>query len=231
MTPAGWYGKLPALGDFASRRLSPGFVEIWDAWLQRGLAASQSELGADWLERYLTSLVWHFVLHPGVVGNEAWAGIVMSSVDRVGRYFPLTICAAIDAPGDSVGWDKLESWLDALEVAARSVLDVDAELDTFEGTLTGLPLPDLGASVATDAQHFSESLIAGTERTTLPPIRAVGVQPMVETLAFSLNSVAMRGMSLWWCRDTADGLGGFVHRGLPQPALFTNMYSYSPANT
>ena len=27
---AGWYGKLPTLGDFASRRLDNDFVDIWD---------------------------------------------------------------------------------------------------------------------------------------------------------------------------------------------------------
>ena len=29
----GWYGKLPASGDFATRRLPPSFIEPWDAWL------------------------------------------------------------------------------------------------------------------------------------------------------------------------------------------------------
>ena len=36
---AGWYGKLPGLGDFAMRRLPPEFVSHWDAWLQSGLHA------------------------------------------------------------------------------------------------------------------------------------------------------------------------------------------------
>ena len=29
----GWFGKLPGLGDFASRRLPDTFVAAWDRWL------------------------------------------------------------------------------------------------------------------------------------------------------------------------------------------------------
>ena len=47
----GWYGKLPALGDFASRRLPPEFVEPWDRWLAAGLAAWR-EHDADWLDAF-----------------------------------------------------------------------------------------------------------------------------------------------------------------------------------
>ncbi len=94
MTPA-WYGKLPALGDFASRRLPPAFLADWDAWLQRGMAYSQQHLGSEWLDTYLTSNVWRFILAPGTLDSSTWAGIVLPSVDRVGRYFPLTICAAL----------------------------------------------------------------------------------------------------------------------------------------
>src|ERR1043165_7880768 len=52
---AGWYGKMPCLGDFASRRLTPDFITPWDAWLQRSIATSRQQLGEQWLEIYLTS--------------------------------------------------------------------------------------------------------------------------------------------------------------------------------
>jgi len=48
----GWYGKLPALGDFASRRLPPVFVEPWDRWLATGLSAWR-DADPGWLEAYL----------------------------------------------------------------------------------------------------------------------------------------------------------------------------------
>ena len=41
----GIYGKIPAHGDFVSRRLNNDFIRYWDEWLQRGIATSQEQLG------------------------------------------------------------------------------------------------------------------------------------------------------------------------------------------
>ncbi len=55
MNSVGFYGKLAGRGDFVSRGLPNTFVEPWDAWLASGMRASQDELGAAWLDAYLTS--------------------------------------------------------------------------------------------------------------------------------------------------------------------------------
>ncbi|HLD66572.1 MAG TPA: type VI secretion system-associated protein TagF, partial [Pseudomonas sp.] len=62
MSGAGFYGKLAGRGDFVSRGLPQSFIEPWDAWLAAGLAASQAELGAGWLEAYLVSPLWRFAV-------------------------------------------------------------------------------------------------------------------------------------------------------------------------
>ena len=66
----GWYGKLASLGDFASRRLTPEWVRICDNWLARSVAASNQQLGARWLEVYLSAPVWRFAWTPGVADIE-----------------------------------------------------------------------------------------------------------------------------------------------------------------
>ncbi len=83
----GIFGKLPWLGDFVTRRLPHSFVEPWDDWLQRGMAATREALGDGWLDSFLTAPVWRFLLPAGSAG-PAMAGVLMPSVDRVGRYFP-----------------------------------------------------------------------------------------------------------------------------------------------
>src|SRR5262245_9131785 len=93
----GFHGKVPARGDFVTRNLPHSFVAPWDDWLQAGLAASREHLGEGWLPVYLESPVWRFVLDAGVCGPESWAGVLMPSVDRVGRYFPLTIAEPLPA--------------------------------------------------------------------------------------------------------------------------------------
>ena len=82
----GWYGKLPGLGDFAARRLDKAMVGVWDGWLQDGLQALRQQPG--WLDAYLQSPVWCFALGAGVLGPQRWLGVMMPSVDAVGRYFP-----------------------------------------------------------------------------------------------------------------------------------------------
>jgi type VI secretion system protein ImpM len=91
----GFYGKFPELGDFVNRRLPRGFLEPWDEWLQGAIAASREQLADGWLDYYLNAPVWCFALCGGICGELPWAGLVMPSVDRVGRYFPLTLAVSL----------------------------------------------------------------------------------------------------------------------------------------
>lgn len=155
----GWYGKLPALGDFASRRLAPDTVSRCDAWLSAGLAASQRALGTAWLDLYLTAPIWRFALCPGIAGEPAWLGVLMPSVDRVGRYFPLLLlspcpardsCSADGPDGCDTGKDTLD-WLDRLADVAQDCLHPGASLDRFEAALMAVPRPGTAAALWTTA--------------------------------------------------------------------------------
>ena len=90
LTEVGFYGKLPCRGDFLQRRVSQDFVDVWDAWLQESLHETRKRLDEAWLNTYLTGPVWRFGLSAGVCGEHTYIGILVPSVDRVGRYFPLT---------------------------------------------------------------------------------------------------------------------------------------------
>ncbi len=88
------------VGDFVSRRLPASFVLLGRMAASRLCLPAETELGAEWLETYLTSPIWRFALSGGVCGDRACAGIFMPSVDKVGRYFPLTL-AAFDRASDN----------------------------------------------------------------------------------------------------------------------------------
>jgi len=91
MTAAGFFGKLPARGDFVRVGLPRGFTDPWDAWLRRVIPASRDILGEAWTAAWLEAPVWRFALPPGLCGPDAAMGLWMPSVDRAGRYFPLTL--------------------------------------------------------------------------------------------------------------------------------------------
>lgn len=144
----GFYGKLPLLGDFVSRRLPKAFVTTWDQWLQSILSVSREQLGSRWLDAYLTSPIWRFGLSPGICGNSAWAGILMPSVDKVGRYFPLTLAAPVDHPAvlPYLFDDAACPWFEELERLALSGLEDGFVLDAFDIRLQDLTLPDFLSS-------------------------------------------------------------------------------------
>ena len=91
----GLFGKLPSHGDFLRRRASDAFVDAWDAWLRECLADSREALGERWLDVYLTSPAWRFVCAAGACGPAPVIGLMVPSVDRVGRYFPFTLVARL----------------------------------------------------------------------------------------------------------------------------------------
>lgn len=131
----GWYGKLPSLGDFASRRLPPLFVEPWDRWLAGNLATWR-ESDAAWLDAYLAAPPLRFALGVGVPFEESpgYAGVLMPSVDRVGRYFPLTVVRprALDQAAAPA------AWLEALEDLSVAALNDDWSAERFDDELAGL---------------------------------------------------------------------------------------------
>src|SRR5262249_11485116 len=132
----GWYGKLPSLGDFASRRLPVEFVKAWDACLQEVISASRDALGERWFDASLTMPIWRFVFLPGLVTQSGWAGVMMPSVDRVGRHFPLTI--AIELPSlAAAAFAAFEGaqWFAGLEEAALAVLDPRPGVDGLDRAL------------------------------------------------------------------------------------------------
>ncbi len=145
----GWYGKLPALGDFAARRLPRSFIQPWDGWLQQAMHADRARLGDAWLEAYLHAPMRRFVLARGVVDDSAWAGVLTPSVDRVGRHFPLTLARALPAP-------PATAWFDALEEAALGALDLAATVEDLEHVLATIapPVPAAAAGLASGTSCF-----------------------------------------------------------------------------
>jgi len=121
----GFWGKVPARGDFVGAGLSRGFVRAWDGWVSQALADSREVLGSEWEGAWMEAPVWRFVAAGGVLGEFATAGVWMPSVDRAGRMFPLAIVAecAVDLgwldAGEDLGRAALEQGLGPDQIAAR----------------------------------------------------------------------------------------------------------------
>jgi|AVFP01.1.fsa_nt_gi type VI secretion system protein ImpM len=221
---AGFFGKLPGQGDFLSRRLSTEFLRVWDAWLQTALADSRSRLGDAWLDAYLTSPIWRFVLTAGIAGQSPWAGLLMPSVDRVGRYFPLTVACPLptginpfQALASSTDWfNQVQTlMLDALE-ETLSVDQMDARLNALAPALMTRSEPeDADASVASDTLGWRLQLA--------DPLRLPEVVPGL--LHRALTEMFF-GYSLWWSEGSdAVSPSLLLCQGLPANQAFATLYT------
>jgi type VI secretion system protein ImpM len=91
----GAFGKIPSMGDFFRIALPSAFVDPWDAWLQGSMVAARQGLGARWQDCYLSAPIWRFTLSAGLAGPLPVTGVLMPSIDRVGRQFPLTLARTV----------------------------------------------------------------------------------------------------------------------------------------
>lgn len=126
----GLFGKLPAHGDFIYRDLPSGFINVWDEWLQGYVGSSQEQLGDAWLDLYLTSPIWRFALSEGVIDQNAWAGIMLPSVDRVGRYFPFSVATKLPADTNPVDFICTRpNWFQTMQDVSLSALEGQLGID------------------------------------------------------------------------------------------------------
>ena len=218
----GYFGKLPSLGDFVTRELPRDFLDTWDDWLQRSVAESKSALGDAWLPTYLNSPIWRFVVLRGVCGDKGWAGILMPSVDKVGRYFPLTVASSL---GDSAHpfqvLTEATAWFEAAEDLALNVLEeefVDADalgssvaaLDNrvLDGSLSGRP--------ALESGEWGLRLTGATSK-SLP-----------STVCHELVSFQVGTYSVWWTPGSDDlAPMSLVAPDLPAPQSFAHLLAGS----
>jgi len=208
----GYHGKLPAKGDFVTRRLPRGFLDPWDSWLQDAIGGSRARMGEAWLDAYLTSPIWRFALSAGLCGEAAAAGVVMPSVDRVGRYFPLTI-AALLAPGADLLSVPVAAagWFDKSEELVRSALGDVFDFDGFDAQVAALG-PLTAGEPGPAATVIAES--GSGLRVAIPSADAVD-QAYRQLVVRSLSAFYPHG-SLWWTSGSQDVAATLiVCKGLP----------------
>ena len=91
---------------------------------------------------FLTAPIWRFWLGADVCGSTT-IGAFMSSLDGVGRYFPLTLFARADdnaaIPPPELG--AQDDWFNAAEAFLMSTLDQNADFETITADLGALAGP------------------------------------------------------------------------------------------
>jgi type VI secretion system protein ImpM len=235
----GFYGKLPSHGDFVRRRISDTFVRVWDAWLQRCMTASRSTLGDRWLDTYLTSPAWRFVCASGMFGPSPVAGVMVPSVDRVGRYFHLTVAAGLPpdvnvltaVTGLEPFFDKAQRLV--IETLATEQVDFAVFDEQVSELSADLAVACAPAQILVDAT--AETIVSETSE--LPwqiPIGSTAEMGHVfEQLLSHRLCQLYEPLVIWW----TDGSGAveptcLIGKGLPDPIAFAGLLdgAWTPAH-
>jgi type VI secretion system protein ImpM len=214
----GLFGKLPVKRDFVAVNVSRRFLEMYEIWLQTGLATSKLTLGGRWGETYNRAPLWRFWLGADLCG-EPVIGAFTPSVDGVGRAFPLTILAtAEDGALPPPELESNDSWFEAAEQRLIDALDPAADFDGFVGSLASLPAP--------------KSHVEGGELGGLSALDEGGALARDVGDSFSLafraalrfdQRRAFAALSFWW---TVGGEGfepmALALRGMPPATRFSD---------
>ncbi|GBQ67032.1 hypothetical protein AA103196_1579 [Ameyamaea chiangmaiensis NBRC 103196] len=129
---AGYWGKLPAHGDFVRGGLSDGIVSRLDRWVSVEMAAAHARHGERFERLWHRAPTWSFTIRPGVLEHgHAVTGLWTPSIDAAGRCFPFIFTILHDparafyrglAPFDATIRTAIQTTqpLEALEVALEA---------------------------------------------------------------------------------------------------------------
>lgn len=213
MAGFGAYGKMPALGDFFRLGAEREFVTPWDIWLQNTLLGARQTLGARFEGCYMTAPIWRFSLPPGVAGTQGVVGVLMPSVDRVGRQFPLTLLAQTgyeeQAPLRNLIWQG--PVLDRIEALALDALDDAMTRDIMVERLAPMGLRPMG--IPSRIRAAGSSLVLVNETPDL----------FCADLALDLAGGELHRACAW--SATVEGTARLIlTSGLPQGDIATSLF-------
>jgi type VI secretion system protein ImpM len=195
----GFYGKLPAYGDFIQKRLPQDFINPWHEWLQTGMLACRERDPEGWMAFYLNCPAWCFVLGAGICGEQAVAGVTIPSVDRVGRYFNFTMASIL--PGDTdpaVFAGARQKWFTNLENLAVSVLEQEMDQDGIERSINERSA-ELGWG-----QSPSPAFESAGDHFRIASNDITGVAGFLPALLHQLIANEHGQYGLWWHRGSSQ---------------------------
>jgi type VI secretion system protein ImpM len=214
----GLFGKTQTKRDFIAPGAPREFLSAWEPWVQTAISSSRLSLGDGWRDAYLTMPIWRFWLGSDICGATA-IGAVMSSMDGVGRYFPLTLVFVAD-DGDELLPPEIApyaEWFGVVENFLLGTLDTGRRYEEITAELVALPEPFVLTSASSD------SVI----RHKMATIVKVGDAPFSEIFGAARRADCCRAhaaCTFWW---TEGGPGyprlALAAQRMPDPSLFASL--------
>ena len=214
----GAFGKIPSLGDFFSINLDHSTVEKLDQWMQTALLTVSEKLGLRWDECYMNAPIWRFALCAGTVSKNHALGVMMPSVDRVGRKFPLILLTLVEGPSNIVLDHQLNvSLYEELEDIALMTLE---EGSTRENLVDRLEIIDVKSSPALTGITETDGVIKSCGKN----ISEVNSLLLAKFVCTHHKSPCM------WCSVEETNHKMVISNGLPMAEKMHVFYDIEPNN-
>jgi type VI secretion system protein ImpM len=218
----GLFGKLPAKRDFVALVAPRAFLDAWEPWMQSSISASRETLAHGWQQAFLTAPIWRFWLGAEICGQTV-IGAFMSSLDGLGRYYPLTIFgyADQDAAIPPPDLDPQDEWFTAAEEFLLRTLEPDTSFETITRTLDQLAGP-----MQEPAGALPETLTRLAPGAVAVPVMGRDHRDVFSTLRAANHASTYAAASSWWTLGGDDFQPlALTCKRMPSPFLFANMLS------
>jgi type VI secretion system protein ImpM len=216
----GLFGKLPAKRDFIALFAPRDFLDVWEPWMQSSISASRASLCERWQQAFLTAPIWRFWLGAEICGRTV-VGAFMSSLDGLGRYYPLTIFGYADqgAALPPPELDPQDAWFTEAEEFLLQTLRPNVSFETIAGALDGLAPP---VQAPTDAACDMLASPAPGSMAAIVPGGNHG--DAFAGLRAAHHASVYAAASFWWTLGGEDFPPlAVAARRMPSPFLFANM--------
>jgi len=211
----GWFGKLPAVGDFASRGLEQEEQRAIHQWIAQGMRALAQRDPEEWHHAYLVTPVWHFVINAGVWHQHAIQGCLAPSLDKVGRYSPLLIMRSFESPHLADVLPPRSDWAYRVDTKLRQVIGQRLPIEQVLQGVDALFSPQQTQQHALSAAGILNELGIREEKDARDARKRWFSWPDLERLFSARNH-----RSFWWAEPSPkQPPRQIIHSGQPDEEL------------
>lgn len=211
----GCFGKLPVSGDFVARGLPKELSDYLYTWFSSGMSALERLDPAEWQHAYLVTPVWHFIFNAEIWGAQALQGCIAPSVDKVGRYSPITIVRSFEGAYVREVLPPSDQWLYQVDASLRRII---RERLPVENMLSGVDTLFSPKQMRANAQSAATIL---NELGIVDEITPNSRKRWFSWPDLPLSFLERRHRCFWWAEPSPrQPPRQVIHNGKPDDDLF-----------
>jgi type VI secretion system protein ImpM len=148
----------------------------------------------------------------------------MSSVDAVGRYFPLVVCGEVRYPRTLLAEVRGGgNWYARIGRIMMACLSPQATLDGFENALQTCPFPLHAGALEASGSELADVMAQASHGHVGTALMAAPIGGALSLLEVEMTLGRFAGLSLWWAPLPSGHTKAMMCQGMPRPDQYVQM--------